>query len=335
MTVRCPNCDENVQLPDEMDLSFDDPLCDACGSPVPGYRSMYRYCGRCRAAYLKDYDACTRCGYPSATRKERLAGSNSAATGYVFAQPLHSYSFERSTASVKCAYTLVQNASAISDAISEIDRAHILAIDTETSGLDPHVDELILLQIATPERVFIFDVRCLPKDTLKTHLKPILENERVLKILHNANFDYKFIKTNANIRVTPIFDTFLAHNLLSAGTHLPGGLKGIAKLYFDVDLEKSIRLSFKTLTHLEREHLEYAATDAALLFPVFVRQREQLETEQLRTIASVEFNAIQPIAEMELAGLLIDTCKWRNIISKHSAERARLEAEVLQILAAR
>jgi DNA polymerase-1 len=130
-----------------------------------------------------------------------------------------------------------------------------------------------------------------------------------------------------------IFDTMLANSLLTAGTHLSGALKAVSKLYFALDLEKSLQLSFQQTNKLEIEHFEYAATDVAVLFPLYNAQRKQLDSEGLTSISKIEFDAIQPIAEMELAGVLIDVDKWKAIIAQHKIERARLEKEVLALLA--
>ena len=331
MNVRCPSCDEYVDLPDAIDPKFGEPCCSCCGSPLAGYSAQYRECGRCRGVYMATYAACVVCDYPAETRQEVLKASTH--QGRFQNLAWYTYAIDKTARKLKLSYKLVDELSQIPGVLGDLGAASVLAVDTETSGLDPYTSDLILLQIATPDCVYIFDTRSLDKAQLAAALKPILESKNVTTILHNANFDYKFIKVHLGITLGNIFDTMLAHSLLSAGTHISGSLKAIAKLYFEIDLEKNIRLSFQSLKTLEAEHIEYAATDAALLFPVYDAQMKRLDREYLVPIARIEFDAIQPIAEMELAGLLINVDKWKSIVAHHREERDRLELEVLGLLA--
>jgi DNA polymerase I len=333
MNVRCPNCEEYVELPDSMDPGFEEPLCNECGAQIPGYSSQYRICARCHGTFLRFYDTCISCAYPAGTRAEIMTTWVSSKNSMFHSPGWHAYSIDRQNRTVVFEYRLLSDNRAVGKVLSELAAASILAIDTETSGLDPYTCELILLQIATPQCVYIFDVRNLDKKSIGSSLKPILENPKTLTILHNANFDYKFIKVHLGISLVNIYDTLLANSLLTAGTHIPGALQALARLYFDVDMDKGIRLSFLALESLEAAHLEYAARDVAILFPLYYAQYRQLDAEGLTPIAKIEFDAIQPLAEMELAGVMINVEKWKDIIAKHKTERDRLQVEVQALLA--
>jgi len=227
MNVSCPSCDEYVDLPDAIDPKFGEPCCACCGSPLAGYSSEYRECGRCRNVYMATYSACVVCDYPAETRQEVLAASSG--QGRFQSPAWYAYTIDKAARSLKLSYKLVDELSQVPGVLAEIGAASVLAVDTETSGLDPFTCELILLQIATPACVYIFDTRSLDKAQLAVFLKPILENKNLTTVLHNANFDYKFIKVHLGITLGNIFDTMLAHSLLSAGTHISGSLKAILK----------------------------------------------------------------------------------------------------------
>jgi ribonuclease D len=75
-------------------------------------------------------------------------------------------------------------------ALEAISGHSILGIDTETTGLDPFASRVRLIQIATPESSFVFDlfrVRAMENSLLKE----ILSSDRQLKVFHNAKFDLK------------------------------------------------------------------------------------------------------------------------------------------------
>jgi len=60
---------------------------------------------------------------------------------------------------------------------------------------------MIMLQIGDKDRQYVIDTRVVDV----TPLKDILEDEKIIKIFHNAKFDYKFIKRWANIDVKNIY----------------------------------------------------------------------------------------------------------------------------------
>ena len=59
-------------------------------------------------------------------------------------------------------YTYVSGLSQLTRLLSELLAAPALACDTETSGLDDRTDALRLIQLATPEQVYLFDAYALP-----------------------------------------------------------------------------------------------------------------------------------------------------------------------------
>ncbi|MCC5622152.1 hypothetical protein [Nostoc sp. CHAB 5715] len=89
-------------------------------------------------------------------------------------------------------YTLVSNVSTINYALQGLFQAEILAIDCETTGLDPLTDSIRLIQIAAPNHpVVLIDLPAIPKSD-RPLLKKLLCNSAV-KIAHNAKFDWQFL----------------------------------------------------------------------------------------------------------------------------------------------
>ncbi len=113
----------------------------------------------------------------------------------------------------KVKYDYISTNEGVLKAVPEIEKMPIVAIDTEGSKFDPFTAKLLLLQVATKEKTFVFD--CTKVDV--SPLKHILEAERPLKIVQNAKFDYSLLKVQANISLGNIFDTMLTERILTCG----------------------------------------------------------------------------------------------------------------------
>ena len=71
-------------------------------------------------------------------------------------------------------------------------------MDTETTGLNPLFDDLVLLQISAGNKVFVINTIHIGKNEENilsyNGIKLILEDPDKLKVFHNAKFDLKFLK---------------------------------------------------------------------------------------------------------------------------------------------
>src|SRR4030095_16612535 len=98
----------------------------------------------------------------------------------------------------------------------------VVGLDTETTDLDPFTARLRLIQLAAPDKVYIFDLDAFRNGDLSQSeelrpLRQLLQSPRPIKIAHNAKFDAKFIKHNLGVDIVGLFDTLLASQLVSAG----------------------------------------------------------------------------------------------------------------------
>lgn len=329
METKCCNCDEYTDLPEVLE-AFNMPDCQHCGCMLSGFDEHYRECHKCLARCMAWYPYCLACDTPADSNGNN--GSSSQQNGHdthVYTSQRHAYVVNSVTNHLEFSYEVVSDAQRLTEVSEELAHHFLLAVDTETSGLDPFTDQVLLVQIATAEKVYIFD--CSLVDVRP--LKDLLENSSVLKIFQNAKFDYKFIKQQFGISVKNIFDTMLAERVLTAGIAHKYSLEAIVKRYFDFELDKSVRLSFtEGVTQLSEEQLRYAASDVVILFPLYEAQIKRLEEESLQSIADLEFDALVPIAEMELAGLRVDVAHWNSIIEEHKQQRDQLEREALELL---
>ncbi len=82
--------------------------------------------------------------------------------------------------------------------------------DTETTGLDPLTDKVLMAQLGNMHEQFVIDTRTASLEPLR----PFFESTEHKKVAHNMAFDWKMIKANYKIEIENSRDTILAEYLL-------------------------------------------------------------------------------------------------------------------------
>lgn len=140
----------------------------------------------------------------------------------------------------------------------------ICGIDTETTGLDPRLDRLRLLQIAVSgQATYVIDCfEVLPLGL--SRIQEYLDSFHV-KIFQNAKFDINFLLANGLVIHGQLFDTMLAGLLLrTSGGPKRVGLADLTKHYLGIELSKDQQKSDFSAS-LSEEQLQYGAKDAGVL----------------------------------------------------------------------
>jgi DNA polymerase-1 len=131
-----------------------------------------------------------------------------------------------------------------------------------------------------------------------------------------------------------VFDTLLASQLISAGDlEDRHGLANVATRYLGETIDKAERLSDWS-SQLSASQLEYAARDASVLLPLREKMVDRLKADDLVRCAQLEFECVQPVAEMELAGFFLDQHRWREQLVAIEHQRIKLADELQEMLAA-
>lgn len=211
-------------------------------------------------------------------------------------------------------------------ALPYVDRllaSKVMAVDLETTGLDPHRDRIRLIQLAVPDSpVMIFDCSSflpLGADLMKT----VLECPSV-KVLHNAKFDMQFLFP-LGIELPKVFDTMLAAQLLrSSGGPARAGLGAVAAHYLGETLDKAEQKGDWEASELRKEQLEYAAKDAEVLLRLREEMRPLIYQNRLERIAKIEFDCVKAIAKLEYNGIYLDSARWQELCVE--AEKAQAQA---------
>lgn len=229
-------------------------------------------------------------------------------------------------------YELVKNnRKAAQAAINELRKWGTLGWDSETTSLDPHGGRVRLVQLATPEKVFMFDAFDISPDTVYG-IKEILEDRRRIKCAHNAKFDAQFVFDGLlDIEIDPdgIYDTMLASQVVSAGNpYDQHSLKEVTYRYLGKRIEKTMQLADWT-GELTPAHLEYGAQDAHILLPLQDELNRNIRRDGLMTCAMTEFDACVPLARVEYNGLYLDRDGWIKQLGL-MMEKRKAVAEELQ-----
>lgn len=214
----------------------------------------------------------------------------------------------------KTNYEIVEDQNQLVKIAAGLSREPTIALDVEGTSLDPYAARLLLVQIATPKKAYLFDARHLDL----TPLGKILADEKILKLAQNAKFDYGMLRAKSGIEIKNIFDTMIAERVLTTGLTRENSLQAIARKYLGMELAKDVWETFVNHTRdFSKRQIEYATLDVLVLFPIYEKQKKALAKEGLDKIANLEFQLIPVVAEMELKGFLIDVKKWRGVIGEY------------------
>ncbi len=250
-------------------------------------------------------------------------------------------------------YIYIDNNAEAEKAVDYLCGFRRLGYDTESTGLEiiSGKDKLLLMQLGTEEVAYLFDPRKIDPQILRYPL----ESPDILKILHNAKFDYQSTKVGTGIRLTNVFDTMLAYRLLTSGLledgkggFIPAGfrdknkkrfpykpLKFLCKKYLGIVLDKDVRRTFSDQNYNKQyteKQLEYAAKDVLVLHPLCDILSQKLLEEDLIETAILEFEFVSAVSEMEINGVQINIEKWNHIIEIAKQQAALFEGEICAIL---
>lgn len=206
--------------------------------------------------------------------------------------------------------------------LAALTKQTVLAVDTETTGLDPHCCRMRLLQI-TAEHLPVFVIDCftfLPDG--HNLLKEILSTKAV-KIFQNAKFDLQFLEA-VSLKAAPLFDTMIAARLLrSSGGPARAGLRELVRHYLSMELDKELQLSDWSAPSLSDGQIAYAAKDAHILPALRERMKRELLANGLGQLAEIEFRCTAALAHMEYGGIHLDAEKWRRLTEETEREKKK------------
>ena len=242
----------------------------------------------------------------------------------------------------KSKYCLIDNSEELNDWIKEAEETGEVAVDTETSSLDPHQADLIGISLSTKIGKACYipvghkSKKNINKDKVLKKLKPLLEDPSIKKIGQNIKFDFIVLFKNG-INISSMEDTMLMSYVLDAG-----------KNRHNMDILSEIHLnhkpiSFKDLVGSGKKEInfsdvdvekakDYAAEDADITLRLYKKFFKSLKEEKMINIYEVfEKPMVKILAQMEIQGIKIDSKSLKSLSSKFEKKIDKIQREVFKL----
>ncbi len=181
-----------------------------------------------------------------------------------------------------------------------LDLGALVAIDSETLGLNPHRDRLCLAQLSAGDGV----CHAVQFEAGRYHapnLQRLLSDPARVKLFHFARFDVAMFRRYLGVTTAPIYCTKIASKLVRTYTDRHG-LKDLVRELLGVDLSKEQQSSDWGAPALSEKQLSYAANDVAYLHKLKEVLDAMLAREGRSALAEACFGFLPVRAELDLAG---------------------------------
>ncbi len=262
------------------------------------------------------------------------------------AAPIEAVPFEREK------YTCVTSAEELQPWIDQIYQRGWVAVDTETTGLDSMVVDLVGISLsvepgeacyiplthraAAADDLFGSDELAegqMPMATALEMLKPVLEDPAIMKIGQNMKYDAK-IFARLDIAVAPIDDTMLMSYALNGGKH-NHGMDTLSERYLDhtpIPIKPLLGGGKSAITFDKvpiSDAVPYAAEDADITLRLWQVFKPQLHVSKVTTVyETLERPLVPVLAKMEMDGIKVDRDTLSRMSNAFAQKMAGLEAEI-------
>jgi ribonuclease D len=181
-----------------------------------------------------------------------------------------------------------------------LDLGPLVAIDTETLGLNPNRDRLCLAQLSAGDGV-CHAVQFAADHYAAPNLKKLLTDSRITKLFHFARFDIAMFRRYLGVDCKPVYCTKIASKLVRTYTDRHG-LKDLVRELLGVELSKEQQSSDWGAADLTEKQLTYAASDVAYLHQLKTILDTMLARENRSHLARACFDFLPTRAELDLEG---------------------------------
>ena len=249
-------------------------------------------------------------------------------------------------------YEHVATMEALAAWIERIKARGYVAVDTETTSLNEMQAALVGISLAVEpgqscyiplmhrdgasDDLFSTETLAegqLPFDDVLAALKPVLEDDAILKIGQNMKYDAKIFARH-NITVARFDDTMLMSYALNAGIH-GHGMDTLSERYLShtpIPI-KTLLGSGKSAITFDRvpvgEAVKYAAEDADITLRLWQTFKPQLHREKVTTVYETLERPLSPVlARMERNGIKVDRETLSRMSGKFAQKMAQLEDEI-------
>nr|WP_319494234.1 DNA polymerase I [uncultured Desulfobacter sp.] len=243
-------------------------------------------------------------------------------------------------------YKMIHTIADMENLASALEKNGIFAIDTETTGIDPMLADLVGISFSYEKDTGVYipvghtnasAIEMPEKEAVLRIFKPLLENPKISKVGQNIKYDF-IVLARYGIEIKGIvFDTMIASHLLNPGTR-GHGLDRIAMNLFGHKM-----ISYEEVTGKGKDQIgfqevpldlaaDYAAEDADLTFMAYEVLKTQIEDKGLTPLMeTIEVPLISVLAKMEMAGIRVDTDVLSQMSQEFEQELKSLEEKIYEL----
>ncbi|WP_321326501.1 DNA polymerase I [uncultured Parasphingorhabdus sp.] len=246
-------------------------------------------------------------------------------------------------------YACVQDIDTLDQWIARATAQGVCAVDLETDSLESVTARIIGVCLATGPNeacyiplghgsgdMFGETPQQIGLEDALARLKPLLEDDAVLKVGQNLKYDMGVLAQH-DIRIAPFDDTLVMSFNLDAGLH-GHGMDELSKLHLGHEC-----ISFKSLTGTGKKAIgfaevpldkasEYGAEDADVTLRLWEILRLRMVPERAtRVYQMVDRPLVPVIAGMEAAGVLVDREELARLSKTFAEEMEKLEADIHEL----
>ncbi len=239
-------------------------------------------------------------------------------------------------------YKTISKEKQLDELIKKLDEKSVIAVDTETSSLNPQEADLVGISVCYEANEAFYipvghkDKTELKKDIVLKKLKPILEDPSIKKVGQNIKYDFIIFKNNG-IELSSVEDTMLLSYTLDAGNNR-----------HNMDTLSELHLGHKTISYKDlvgsgkkqlnfadvdiKPATEYAAEDADITLRLYEVLSERVSEEKLeRVYEEFEKPMIKILSRLEMNGIKVDDAYLKKLSKKFEERLITIEKEIYKI----
>jgi DNA polymerase I-like protein with 3'-5' exonuclease and polymerase domains len=210
--------------------------------------------------------------------------------------------------------------------------AELVAFDCETTGLQPSLGGLRLLQFAA-DGEFPVVIDCWELDDAGWGLLSRFLSIPRKWVAHNAVFDLGWLQEHDLYPEGEVYCTMLASRVLTNGMpNVKHGLQYVVRRYLKRELSKEEQKSDWSAKVLRSEQLQYAADDVTVLLELWPQVLERMAHGALLGAWTLECKALPAMAQLWRTGLPFDRERLTALRDELGADNKRLGEEFIAAL---
>ncbi|MBX3730882.1 MAG: DNA polymerase I [Candidatus Sumerlaeia bacterium] len=244
-------------------------------------------------------------------------------------------------------YAIVRTLDELDRVLADVRASGRAALDTETTGLDPHRDDLLGISLSSQPHQGAYIPLAGPQapeglalEVVRARLAPLLADPAIEWIAHNWRFDYKVLAVTGFAPGDIAFDTMIAAYLLDPERESKG-LKGLGSEILGIRMTEYAEIAggtddLVTLATVDVQKVgEYACADADVTRQLADYFAPRLDAAELRPLfGDIEMPLASVLARMELEGVRLDRA-WFAELSREVAARLTQLRDQIHMLAGR